>query len=165
MYIFYLIFVQFIVLILGVHHFGFLDIHFRALPFSSQSLKGTLSLPAIAANHKWYFDTCVVSFPWPSSNPSFLSFERYLSYCERRRAGREPGNEASVWAVGYSALLPTAGGAEEWWDLQWPSGELRQLDEHSASGSDLYLQGKTLAILVHVHVKLSHTSPTSPNLA
>ena len=38
--------------------------------------------------------------------------------------------------------VPAAGGAEEWWNLQRPPRQLRQLDEHQHEGGHLHIQGE-----------------------
>ena len=46
--------------------------------------------------------------------------------------------------------IPTkVGRVEEWGDVQWPFGELRQLDEHSPTRGDLHVAGASLVFWLH----------------
>ena len=55
------------------------------------------------------------------------------------------------------AAVYTAGGAEEWGDLQWSPGQLRHVDEHPTQRCHLHFQGQFSYLVCTVHVYHTHS--------
>ena len=79
----------------------------------------------------------------------------------------EPGprwHHASLVATENGSESPAVGGAQKRGDVQWASGELRQLDEHQLAGGDLQVQGQgqILADARVLRPRQQHQVPAHP---